>query len=283
MPEQYYPDPITRNTGRPSRIRWDAQTKMTLIGLILGVLGGTFVWVYPNLSLFLSSLQTKPPYISSIPPAAQKTATSLPTQTELPPTPTSPPIQTTDQLYHANWSIDADQWSIAPYWHWSNEDGGVLTTAPTVANNAIFAPYTLTSKTYKVEATIKLLGFSSNSGAGRAYGIIVKKALQNGYVCGVGIHTLPEHFFLGELAVFSAYPPYRIPSDLDPKLDKQPVTINNGDWHTYRVEVTDSNMTFFLDGIQIDQVGISSPPATEQVGIYVDNAAIQIKSFDILG
>ncbi|HZO74423.1 MAG TPA: hypothetical protein VFB60_19630 [Ktedonobacteraceae bacterium] len=282
MPQQHQPGPIIRKSANHlSSSLWEhIRTIVAVIALLWAVSWGIFTWLHPSSST--SSPGKSIQGSSTGPLPAQPTTVPAPTQMALTPVltsvPTPTPAQTTDALYHANWSTDTDGWSVPSYWRWSNEAGGMLATEPTVPNNAIFAPYALTGKTYKVVATIKLLGFSDERTAGRAYGIVVKKAGQNGYICGVGIHYPPEHFFLGNLAISSAYPLYQIPKDLA----DQPVNIDNSAWHTYQVDVTDSTMTLSFDGRQIDQVSVSSSAATEQVGIYVDNAAIQIKSFDIL-
>jgi transcriptional regulator with XRE-family HTH domain len=180
---------------------------------------------------------------------------------------------TTPALYHADWSKGADGWLLSQHWSWSNEEGGVIKTTRTVANNVIFVPYSLPTSNYAVEAQIKRIGYSGFGG--QAYGLTLRMQADGGYVCGVGRHYLPEHFFMAQVNIVRDNPQYRL-SDLA----ALPAQIDTA-WHTYRIEIKMSTMKFFFDGKLVQQLDDTSYLQAGKLGIYVDNAGIVLKSLNV--
>ncbi len=185
-----------------------------------------------------------------------------------PRSPVSTPEEST--LYQADWSKGADAWPFPGNWHWSGADGGTMESDASTANQVILAPFSPPSTDYTVEVQIKRLGYATFGG--KAYGVVVRDTNTAGYVCGTGIHTLPEHFFLSKIVKVTSY--YAL-SDLA----DVPAHLDNG-WHLYRIEVRATTMAFYLDNHLIQQVNNVAEQGGE-IGIYVDHASIALKSFSV--
>jgi hypothetical protein len=142
----------------------------------------------------------------------------------------------------------------------------------------LFAPTDLSATQYAVEAQIKRTAYSRIAGEGQAYGLVVHMHNEAGYICGIGVHTLPEHAFIGYVSQQPQNPSaYQIVDEAHTSvhLDTQ--------WHTYRVEFRAESVTCFIDGVRLLSMSLNNAPDTAgSVGIYVDNAAIAVKTFSIL-
>jgi hypothetical protein len=53
-------------------------------------------------------------------------------------------------------------------------------------------------------------------------------------------------------------------------------------WHTYLLEVRGPNLTFFLDGVNVSHSENSMYTQAGNVGIYIDSASLEIRSFKIM-
>ena len=52
-------------------------------------------------------------------------------------------------------------------------------------------------------------------------------------------------------------------------------------WHTYQVEVKGSEMIYRLDGRLIEDVAVGLGAGPAKIGIYVDHAAIEVRSIKV--
>ena len=203
--------------------------------------------------------------------AAKASHVSVQTSPTLAPTPVPTLVPTP---LPAPWSANFAAWSLPQDWHLQ---GGVITTESTSANTIRLAPFHVSTPDYVVEAQIRRIGYSGTRG-GQAYGILVQENAAGGYICGVGIHFTPEHFFLGLMGPPVASP-YVISKDVD-QWDP-PAHLDNG-WHTYRVEVNHNTISFFFDGLLLHQTHDNLSSAPGQLGLYVDNAAVAIRNFQVI-
>jgi DNA-binding XRE family transcriptional regulator len=184
------------------------------------------------------------------------------------------PTAKQSELYRADWSHGFDHWSGFPLWQWSQQQGGMLTTSNTVPNNVLFVPYHPSVASYVVKAQIQRIAYSGIQGQGQAFGIIVRLTDTTGYICGLGSHFKPEHFFIGQVTPPSTSAPYYSIADRQTSvahLDTQ--------WHMYSVIVTNTYVSCLLDGVPIFSVITENSIPAGDIGIYVDTTAIAIKSF----
>lgn len=181
-------------------------------------------------------------------------------------------------LYRADWSRGFDSWSGFPLWQWSQLQGGMLTTTSTIPNNVLLAPYHLSVSSYEVEAQIQRIAYSGIQGQGQAFGIVVHLTNTAGYICGLGSHFKPEHFFIGQITPPSTNGPYYSITDRQASvahLDTQ--------WHTYNVIVTATYVSCLIDGKPLFSINAANNAVSDKVGIYIDTTAIAIKSFAVKG
>lgn len=176
-------------------------------------------------------------------------------------------------LYKAQWSKDRGGWIASSRWHWSDQDGGMITT-DSQTNSLMFAPYQPSTPAYAVEASIQHLSYTSMEG--NAYGIVVGRTLEKGEVCGVGVHEKPEHFFIGQLGTPTTQSQPTIAVDVF----RSPVVLDT-QWHAYRVEVTPGEIRFFWDSKPIAQVTNDNHIQGGEVGIYAVGTFISIRSFAV--
>jgi transcriptional regulator with XRE-family HTH domain len=148
----------------------------------------------------------------------------------------SAPVPAPRLLYQADWSKNLAGWTVTPHWHWSQQDGGKLTT-DSMTNSLAIAPYYPTTFNYAVEVRIQRVGYSYIDG--NAFGLVVMQTSTGGYVSGVGTHKTPEHFFIGQLTASNKNTKPYISADLA----RAPSHIDAG-WHTYRVEVYQDSINF---------------------------------------
>ena len=179
-------------------------------------------------------------------------------------------------LYRADWSRGFDNWSGFPLWQWSQLQGGMLTTTSTIPNNVLLAPYHPSASSYEVEAQIQRIAYSGIQGQGQAFGIIVHLTNTNGYICGLGSHFKPEHFFIGQITPPSTNGPYYSITD-----HQTSVSHLNTQWHVYSVIVTDTYVSCLIDGKPLFSIVAANNAMSDKVGIYIDTTAIAIKSFVI--
>ena len=113
---------------------------------------------------------------------------------------------------------------------------------------------------------------------GNAFGLVVRNgAIEGGYIAGVGVHFLPEHFFIGFLTRSSDNSSEYVSSDLaraSSRLDTA--------WHRYRLEVRGDTITFLLDGKPVAQAHSDLHTQPGDVGIYVDGAKLSLNKFQIV-
>jgi transcriptional regulator with XRE-family HTH domain len=183
---------------------------------------------------------------------------------------TTPPRRA---LYQAQWSKDRGGWIASSRWHWSDQEGGMITT-DSQTNSLMFAPYQPSSSTYAVEASIQYL--SHTDWPANAFGVLVGRTRDKGEVCGVGVHEQPEHLFIGQLAV-----PTRQNQPIIADTVSRSAVVMDTQWHTYRVEVTPSHLRFFFDGKFIAQVLNETHIQQGQVGIYVVGTYVKIRNFAV--
>src|SRR5581483_2604767 len=162
----------------------------------------------------------------------------------------SPSPSTGRLLYTANWRAGFDHWEGPPFWQWNSQGNGMIFTTATVPNHLLVAPTHSFTPPYTVEAQIHRIEYGGPETAGRDYGLVVQMVGKAGYLCGVGVHIQPEHTFLAPLnkvdrpsSPSSQASYYRSDNDLA----SSPITLDT-QWHTYRIDVTESSITCSIDG-----------------------------------
>jgi len=176
-------------------------------------------------------------------------------------------------LYQTDWSKHPGGWLPSSHWHWSDQDGGTIIT-DSMTNGMIASPYSPPTSNYAIEVEIQRLGYSELDG--NAYGVVIGKTPQGGYICGVGVHVKPEHYFLGDLSASTEQGAFYIASDFA----RAPSRLDNG-WHVYRVEVNASRIRFFFDSKLVAEVHDIVHVVPGQVGIYAIGAFIHLRHFAI--
>lgn len=220
----------------------------------------------PHLGITLSPNPT----IIALSPGGQSpsptVAASIPTAT---PTPTP--------YYQANWSQGLDNWSPATdATDWSSNDGMLVANGQ--ENNAwIFAPQQIQFASYTL--TVKIRWEKYTNAGGPSFGVVVRYiAGSGGYVCGTGDVNTPYHYFLALGSMRNGHP--SINHDLNSS--PPPPTPVDQQWHTYRVDVQENNMTLSVDGnVIFSDISDStySDSGIGQVGLYASAAIIDAEDF----
>lgn len=191
-------------------------------------------------------------------------------------------LESSPLRYAADWHIGFDHWAGTPFWQWSPQERGMIFTTTAVPNYLLAAPTHPLIPPYTIEAQIQRQGYGTSTADGRDYGVVVQMVGGAGYQCGVGIHYLPEHEFLASIYIFrAASSTSQLPYYGVDDLASSPLALDT-QWHTYRIEVTEDSITCSIDNRFLLPASIAAIRREGSVGIFVDHAAIAVRSFRIL-
>lgn len=192
------------------------------------------------------------------------------------PTPSTVPAGTV--LYNADWSKGADNWAVSN--EWSTNGGMLVNDGSTTGNGILLAPpFQSPSANYSVDARIQFLKSTGLYGS-YAFGIIVRSSGgSDGYAC----YLVNEYNVSASIAKVpsesSAYSPFIFgASSLQSYL--HPV---DTDWHTYRVEVSGSEIDFFIDTFTQPLLKVinSDYPSGTVVGLVDNTSVINVNYFRV--
>ena len=222
--------------------------------LVLLFLLGTFVG-----KLFLAS-HNENTQVRSTGGGSQQHATPTPTPT-LTPLPTATPTRVVGVVYQANWSKG---WSGKGTRDWAvtnNElvnDGSSYSEQP---DPTILAPYTMTTTSnYAVETTVHVIA------GWPCFDVALRGA------------STPDGWHGYKAAVCDQKIRLQADNALLATVPFNPGTI----WHTYRFEVKDSHLTFFVDGHPLAETQDTRYHTGGQVGLKSYGTQLEIRSFQVI-
>ncbi len=244
--------PLKRGKSKAQR-KWGPLIFMPVLLLLLFLLG-TFAG-----RLFLAShngnTQVRKTGVGN-----QTHVTPTPVRT-LTPVPTATPTRVVGVVYQANWSKD---WSGkgSPDWTVTNNelvnDGSSYSGQPTPT---ILAPYTMTATSnYAVETKVHVLA------GWPCFDVALR-----------GVST-PNGWHGYKAAVCDQKIRLQAENDILATVPFNPGTV----WHTYRFEVKDSHLTFFVDGQPLVETHDTRYPTGGQVGLKSYGTQLEIGSFQII-
>ncbi len=214
--------------------------------------------------------------------AACSSNTTLPQQVKH--TPTTQPVQRATAtvstlpegtlLYRANWSRGLAGWQGAQ--GWKIEQGQLTTQSNDPVVIAI--PYTVTVPNYAIEARVRIVRLLHRDSG---YFSIFTKSTPNkdGYQTGVsdlkgaeprpnGSHPQAQAFID---PMSSMYPGSFKPIDYEPHFD----------WHTYRVEIQGSQVSFLIDGVEVSTANSTMTDTLSNGPISLGSEMIVIQISDL--
>jgi hypothetical protein len=190
----------------------------------------------------------------------------IPTQPSASPTLTSPSPETV--LCNVDLSKGIDGWSGSTDWRALNNmlinDG---TNSADNADSVVLAPCQLNTANYSVVATIEYLR------GGNGFGILARGGGGNGYKAWIGAQGLAA------IGLASQSPPDDLTGDSLVVQDNYQVDTA---WHTYRFDLKENTLTFFIDGQKILNTLDNQYLNSGSVGLVVNGGSeIDVKSFQV--
>lgn len=206
--------------------------------------------------------------------AAAPVGQSIPTASPSPHA-TQPAIAPGTVLYQADWSHGLDDWQATP--GWQLHDGYLQSNG---ANNLVLtSPYHIPVSNYAVEVRIQV---ESVVHAGGNLGLkAVKASGKDGYFANVLNLLKPGKYPNGLHPQAQVY--------LDPRTSMERETFETIDydpqlqWHTYRVEIRDAWVRFFIDDVTMSDATSNSTSHLSNGPIQIDNslAILRVSNFRI--
>lgn len=185
-------------------------------------------------------------------------------------TPTPRPVQPGTVLCKEDWQNGMDGWSGTSDWKIA---GGMLVndgTAPSNYNHTLLAPCQISTSNYAVEAKIQYIK------GGYGFGVLSRGGGDNGYEGWITVDSIST----GELAAEIVYAS-QTPFDY---IVQKPYAVDDA-WHTYRLEVKDLNLAFYIDGTKIADTTDPTYLSAGRVGLTVNGlwsgCQIYVKSFQV--
>lgn len=202
-------------------------------------------------------------------PTANTSTATVAISATFTPSPTTIPTATSSTpqpLYQENWSQGMDGWIGNAQWSISN--GMLLSNGNAQDNNFIVSPYKPTTADYAVEAQIQFLGAAPPSST-PLFGIFVRSG-SNEDIVGY------DGYIFGNLAKIR-----RAAVSQGVILNQTSYSLDTS-WHTYRVEIKNSIITFFIDNKQMIQAVDKVNTLPGLVGLFDNNSLINVRSFTVL-
>lgn len=181
-------------------------------------------------------------------------------------------------LYAANWSHGMDGWQGSKQW---SASGGKLVSTSKVkcclnpSAYVVLAPVDLkNTPNYAVQANIQITQ-SGDTKNGCYFGLLVRATAQGtGYAGGI---SAIDSSHLGEAAYVQRL---QAKPNQSPYLGQVPYRLFQGS-HTYRIEVADHLIRFFVDAHQLVQVSDTAYSLGGQVGLIDYACGLSVSSFTV--
>jgi hypothetical protein len=260
--------------GKRRRISWAAGIT-ALAGLLSAsaamITAGTGVWRPP---VPIPVLNVKVAWVAPSPPPvaqAQPTASSTPTPV---PAPMPTPTKDTSAGFRADWSNGMDGWAGVAQWKTipglliSDGTSHLQTGWASRGADSVQPPQQLSGANYAVESRIQIVDPTSNG----CYVDLQIRAEAEGR--GADRHGYALGFQQGTGAFAGRFSP-----DLNWTTIKQTSFSPGSDWHTYRAEVQQNQLTLKIDGSIVLQAVDNTYLNPGQVGLGNGNCQVQVSSF----
>lgn len=219
-----------------------------LFGLLIVVLVGLNIF---QTTIIINATRQKPP-----PPIT-------PTPNSFPKTPVPPNF-----LYQENWSQGKDGWIGDS--QWTVNSNGILTSDGNASESSYYmlAPYQPPTANYAVEVQIQFLQFMNFPGPA-TFGIFVRSGTNEdemGY----------------QAYILDGFAKIRIAHDPTSKVLKQTTYPLDFEWHTYRIEIKNSIISFLIDNNLLAQATDTTFTLPGRVGLFDNNCRLNVRSFTVL-